>query len=262
MSSKKKARTISGKGKKGVDETEKLVAGNGWTTAATAKYLECQTDEERLQQLFAMFSISEDDYKYNFKATATIDFHFGNAVYCQEANFDANKLQFFCRSLHKLLETGISRVQEDPNLDYEALRGELFEQFRTLFTEFNQPDFIFTTQEASELIKYVTVSFLRPLRLILHPHYLENHTAYFLEMKKVFRPMAPVPLSECEEIRPIIPEEEEFPILALPRDQENLDLATMRQIIKQYTDEMVKAIDKRYDTLEEQMAKVNPVQSP
>ncbi|KAK8888492.1 hypothetical protein M9Y10_039571 [Tritrichomonas musculus] len=288
QSSKKKNRSTSSKGKKGVDEGEKLAAGNGWTIAAVQKYLEATTDEERLQQLLAMFSVTEQDYQYDFKSTATINFHFGNALYCTESafpKFDAHKLQFYCRTLHKMLEMGIQKVQEDPNLDFDALRKELFELFHTNFTEFNsssstsassgkekesakdkdkekEPEFQFTPEETTELIKQVTSSFLRPLRLILHPFYIErscriDQPNYF----KVFQPVNPVPLSECTEILPVIEEDKEFPILNIPQDG-TMNLEAMKNMIKMYTDGIIATIEKRYDVLDDQVAKLNPLTSP
>ncbi|OHT10027.1 hypothetical protein TRFO_20829 [Tritrichomonas foetus] len=261
MSSKKKPRSISAKGKKGVDETEKLASGNGWTTAAVQKYLEATTDEERLNQLLAMFSITEQEYQYDFKSTATIDFHFANVLYCTEANFDPHKIQFFCRTLHKMLETGIQKIQENSELDFDELRDELYEMFHVAFNEFNTPEYLFTPPEATELIKHVTLTFLRPIRLILHPYYLENHSTYLLELKKVFRPVKPVPLSECEEIMPVIDEDKQFPILTMPKEG-TIDLEGVRQAIKQYTDGIIQTIEKRYDDLDEQIARLNPMMSP
>lgn len=289
QSSKKKQRSTSSKGKKGVDEAEKLAAGNGWTIAAVQKYLEATTDEERLQQLFAMFSITEHDYQYDFKSTATIDFHFGNALYCTESSspkFDAHKLQFYCRTLHRMLEMGIQKVQEDPNLDFDVLRKDLFELFHTNFIEFNsssntaattgkekesskdkdkdkekEPEFQFTPEETTELIKQVTSSFLRPLRLILHPFYIERYTGEQNVIKKVFQPVNPVPLSECVEALPVVEEDKEFPILNIPQDG-TMNLEAMKNMIKTYTDGIIATIEKRYDDLDEQVAKLNPVATP
>lgn len=285
-SSKKKSRTISSKGKKGVDESEKLAAGNGWTVAAIQKYLEATTDEERLQQLFAMFSITENDYQYDFKSTATIDFHFGNALYCTESTFpkfDPHKLQFYCRTLNKMLDFGTQKVQEDPNLDFDALRKELFELFHSCFNEFNtapvtpltgkekdkdknqdpnkEPEFQFTPEETTELIKQITSSFLRPLRLILRPYYSQNPPYRLPVMKKVFQPVTPIPLSECQEILPVVEEDKEFPILNIPTDG-TMNLEAMKTMIKMYTDNVISTIEKRYDALDEQMAKINPLMSP
>ena len=263
MSSKKKgnSRSTSSRGRKGFDESEKLVSGNGWTQAATQKYLELDSDDSRLEHVKSMFSVSDDEYKYDFKSTSTVDFHFANALYCQDHGFELLRFQFVCRTLHRMYEQGVKSVTENPELDFENLRTELFNMFRAAFTQFNQQEFLFSTSETAELIKFITTSFLRPLRLVLSPYYLKTHTGYILEMKKVFRPVEPVPLDECVQEFDVTPEDELFPIVNIPQGVETIDMATMKQIIRQYTDDMVKTIEKRYDTLEGQMAKLNEINS-
>lgn len=257
--SNKKNRAPSAKAKKGIDESEKVVFGAGWTLAATTKFLECTTEDERIQHLYQMFNITDQDYKYDSKATTSIDFHLANGIYCIEKNLDAPKTQFVCRILHKLLEQAIQAASQE-GFDIDSLRSELYEQFQAQFLEFNTPDYHFSVDETKDLVYLITHVFLRPLRLLLHPFTMERHPTYVLEMRKVSRPVKPVPLSECEEFHPVVDEEMEFPILSIPKNAINLE--DVKQMIQDYTDNVISTIEKRYDLLDEQISHIAPIVTP
>jgi hypothetical protein len=257
----KGGRAPSVKGKKGVDESEKQIAGNGWTIAATQRILELTTVEERIQQLLQMFSVSEQDYQYSIRSTVPIDFHLANALFCIAQQFDAPKTQFVCRTLQKLLDIGIAKVQvEDP--DYDEFRSQLFDHFQTAFQEWNNGENRFSIGETNRLINYVTAVFLRPLRLMLYPFYLTMPPSKLIMCRKVFQPARPVPLAECEEYFPLVPESRQFLPFPLPPNVTAVNFEDLKQMIQQYADGVIMTIETTYDTLEESVAKFTPSLTP
>jgi hypothetical protein len=263
--SKKKAPVTSIKGKKGVDESEKLLIGNGWTIAATQKLLELTTDVERLQHLLQMFSISEHDYQYDVRSTNQIDFHFANFLFCVDKAFDLPKVQFVCRTLHKLLTQGIARVQgsaSDTQIPYDVIRVELFDALQAAFVEQNTTENPVNLEEAKSIISFTTMTFFRPLRLVLYPFYLSLAVEPTYALRKIFQPVQPVPLAECEEFFPVIDEARDFKPFPLAPTVTTMNLEDVKQMIQRYTDDVIDTIERRYDMLEEQIAKVAPVISP
>jgi hypothetical protein len=250
-------RAPSVKGKKAVDESEKLTVGNGWTTAATQKMLETSSSEDRIQHLLQMFSISEPDYQYNVRATTTIDFHFSNFLYCVEQEFDCGKTQFTCRTMNRMLEVAAQKAQEE-NANYDTLRLVLFEQFQTAFQEWNTGDTRFSIEEAKDLISFVTRVLLRPLRLIVHPFCYETLPAVLAEDRKLFRPIRPTPLADCEEVFPLVAESKQFLPFPLPPSVPTMNVEDMKQMIQEYADGVIGVIERRYDALDEALAKITP----
>jgi hypothetical protein len=261
----KGARAPSVKGKKTADESEKLIVGNGWTAAATQKMLECSSTDERLQHLIQMFSISEQDYQYNVASTTSIDFHLANFLYCIEQQFDCPKTQFVCRTMHKMLELAISKVPADVEVEkpnFDSIRVQLFDYFQSAFQEWITGETKFTIEETRQLIAYVTSVFLRPLRLILPPFYVRKVPTVRTERRKVFRPVTPVPLSECEEQFPLIPESRQFQPFPLPPSVATMGMEEMKQMIQEYAENMIAVIERRYDVLEEGVAKMTAAIGP
>ncbi|KAH0786918.1 hypothetical protein GPJ56_009164 [Histomonas meleagridis] len=259
--SKKKHRKHSPRGKRGDDASEKLVAGNGWTLSATQKFLDCKSTEEQIQQLLLMFSIQEEDYQYNEKSTTLIDFQLGNGLYCIEKKFNAEKTQFVCRTFHRMLKNAVQKIQANHEISYDDLRNELFNQFQAAFTEMNsngEPHF--TLKETQDIINYEINTFLRPLRLILHPFYIRVAPTYRLELKKVFQPVDPIPLSEFEEFVPL--NENEFPLFSVPINEDKLNLEDIKEFVSKYTDGVIDTINKRYDALDERMNNLKSIASP
>ena len=269
-SSKKKGKSTSGgKGKK-MDEMEKAVAGAGWTLAATQKFLDCQNDTERINQLYAMFSITDEQYKFDARSTATIDFHLSNSLFCEENKFDVQQTQFVCRSLDRMLQHAISMYnqalqendQQLPNVD--NIRNEIFKEFQTAFNELNQPgEYVFSIEQTQKIAEFVATIFIRPIRLLLYQFCHERRKAQIPETRRVFKPIQPVPLSECTEVFPAIDEELDFrpPVIPKPSLQ-GLCLEDAKQMIQQYTDNIIATINKRYDKLEEMAGKMQTATMP
>lgn len=255
MSSKRKAKPTSSKGKKGIDEGEKVLTGAGWTLAATTKFLELQSIDEQLHFLFQMFSTTEDNYKTDSQTVFTIDFHFANALYCIEQKFNAIQTQFVCRTLNKLLDTAIQAVRAGAYERFDELRSQLYNQFHQAFKELNVDEYHFSQEETRNIISFVNTAFLRPLRLIVHPFYVERQKAAILEQRKVFQPAPPVPLSECIEQIPAVPEELEFSPISIPH-VDHMNLQEVKEMIQKYTEDTIATIDKRYDMLDQAIAKL------
>jgi hypothetical protein len=261
-SSKKKQPVASIKGKKGVDESEKLLVGNGWTAAATQRMFELPNDSERIQHLLQMFSFSEHDYQYDPRSTNQIDFHLANFIFCAERSFDSLKAQFVCRSMHKLLTQGIARVQVDPSISFDALRLELFEMFQTAIQEQNSTENPISLDDAKVILNFVTTTFLRPLRLILYSFYLEAPAVQSYELRKIFQPVHPVPLSDCDEVFPVPDDARSFRPFPLAPSVNTMNLEDIKQMLQKYTEDVIDTIEKRYDLLEECVSKVTPMLSP
>ncbi|EAY17695.1 hypothetical protein TVAG_170070 [Trichomonas vaginalis G3] len=247
-----------GKGKK-ADELEKAVAGAGWTTAATQKFLECQTDEERFQQLYAMFTLTEDQYKHEPRSAALIDFHLANALFCADRNYDLAQTQFVCRTMDKLLHHGIELYQAKmdpeaykPVMHIEDIKTELFKEFKAAFFETHQHEedqYLFNLEETKVVIEFVSDVLLNPIRLIMFQFCYERATNPIPETRRVFTPIQPVPLSECEEVLPVIDENLAFKPPIVPSS--GICLEDARAIIEKYTETVIDTINRRYDALDE-----------
>ena len=239
---------------------ERLVSGAGWTQAATQKFLDCETDEDKIKQLYAMFTINDEQYRRDAKAAGTIDFHFANGIWCIEQNFDMLQTQFVCRTMDRLLQNGIQQMntptESGEKLSFEKLRVDLFNQFHTAFNDLNQGDWHFTPENTKKIINFYNQVFFRPLRLVLYTFTHDRGTQMIPEKRAVFSPIDPVPLSECVEMYPDVDEELEFKPLELPKGTLNLEDA--REMIQKYTDNMIETINKRYDILTDMINKVQP----
>ncbi|EAY22717.1 hypothetical protein TVAG_476460 [Trichomonas vaginalis G3] len=256
-SSKKKLKTIPTKGRKG-DDTEKQVVGAGWTTAATQKFIECADDDERMKHILAMFSINDDQYKNDIKSTTTADFHFANGLWCLESKFDLPQTQFICRTLDRLLTSAIQAnnlsdpTAPKPNID--NLRIDLFNQFQTMFNELNQGEWKFTIEQTQKILSFYNQVFFRPLRLILYSYTHNREDVLVPQKRRIFTPIQPVPLANCVEEPYYVDDSITFKPFVLPKG--NINLEDARELIQQYTENVIDIINKRYDNLEEMVGKV------
>lgn len=244
-----------GRGRKGLEESEKQLTGAGWTTAATTHFMELETDEQRLSHTCAMFSISDEDYNYKLRSTYLVDFNFGNGMWCIEQKYDISKTQFVCRSLSQLLESVIYTAQQEETPDFDLFKEQLLDKFQTAFFDFNAEEYKITPEETKDILNYIGMVIITPIRLIFRTYKQEPYVMNVLELKKVFAPPRPDPLDQCIEQFPLPSPEEEFIPPIVPR-AETLVLADVREALAKYTDSIIAAIDQRYNKMEEMVGKI------
>lgn len=317
-SSKSRRSAKSSRGKR-LDESEKALTGAGWTFAATQKYLELTTEEEKLNHLFAMFTVTPEQYKYNMRTTINIDFHLHNALFCEENKFDVQQTQFVCRTFDRVLQFAIqeynklnsrdpsARVRPDTptkeaskerdrdhkhasssvnaegssrsqdvsanyfkelyaqnpiqfNKNIESIKSEMFDRFQQAFNDVNQNgEFCFSTEVTETILNFFASTLIKPLRLLLYNASVPRPMAHIALPKKVFIPISPVPLDQCQEQFPVVAEELEFKPFRIPGEVINLEDA--REMINRYTDDVIATINKRYDVLDDLIAKIQSVGS-
>lgn len=235
--------------RKGFDESEKLITGAGWTQAATQHFLELDNDEARMKQVKAMLNISDDDYKFQLRSTYQADFSLANGFFCIEQQFSMLQTQFVCRSLTSLFEIAVASYKEDPTINVDNLRQQLMTKFQTFFEEFNTEDYKFTPEQTEVVLKYISTTFIRPIRLILHSFSADPYVFQFYEPRKIFQPPQMLPLSDFVENFPLPEEEEQFNPPELPK-LTDLHLLDVKDAVTKYTESVLKTIEARYDRLE------------
>jgi hypothetical protein len=244
------------RGRKGQEEIERQLTGAGWTTAATQHFIDLATDEERLAHVRAMFTISEEEYRYQVRKTFIADFHLGNGLYCLDQQYDAPRAQFVCRALTELLELVVTaaqpdqpdqRDQPDP-IAYDALRAQMLERYQALFLEFNAEEYRFTLGQAEHILRFISDTFIRPLRLIILTMRQEPARVNMPECRKISTPPISLPLSEFSEEH--LPSVDEFTPPEFPR-LIGLTLADVREAMARYTAEALQVIERRYDKLDD-----------
>lgn len=258
-SSRKQTKDPRGsRSRKALEEAEKQLTGAGWTIAAANRFFELESDEERLSHLCGMFSVTEDDYKYKMESTYLVDYHWGNGLYCLDKKFDPPKSQFLCRTLGSLLDMVIKIAKEQEELpQFDQLREQLIEEFRSAFFDFNAEEFKFTTDETKDMLSYVENTIVKPIRLIYRVYKRPPYAVTVLEERKVFAPPPhPDPLDQCEEVVYVPAEDEEFVPPAFPRI-DTLNLADVKEVLTKYTDSVIAVIDQRYDKMEEMVTKLS-----
>lgn len=255
-SSKKKNPVVSKR--KTTNENDLPLHGAGWTIKAVNKFFDLKTEEERLTHVQKMFSISADKYTYDLKSTVLVDFHQGNGLYCVDHNFTVKQTLFMCRQLGNMFTNAKEMVsQEDASFD--KVQEDLLKTFRQTLTEAMEGgEFLYPPETAEEIVKFIIMTFLRPMRLLMIPFLYDNHSSINCEMRKISQPVKPQPLAECVQYYPVTNENEDFPLLSFPRT-DDMKLWDMKQMIQQYTQSVVDIINKRYDNMEEQMKKINPL---
>ena len=142
------------------------------------------------------------------------------------------------------------------------LRNELFKDFHTAFNEVNPPgEYIFTIEQTQKIADFVSTIFIRPIRLYLYQFCHERRKAQIPETRRVFQPIQPVPLSECEEVFPVLDESMDFKPPVIPKPGQGLSLEDAKLMIQKYTENVIATINKRYDALEEMASKMQPIPS-
>jgi hypothetical protein len=146
----------------------------------------------------------------------------------------------------------VKTVKSSSPVDFEKLKTELVEILGPPLTEFNAGEHGFSAQQTSHLLKYVTQVFIRPIRLLMHPFAEHHRPGKVRRFRTVFRPVTPVPLEECVECFPVVREEELFPLCPkFPMDVARLE--DLRQVVRQYTEEMIGVINHRYDRIDDEL---------
>lgn len=263
-SKKAKSKQTLSKNKK-LDESERALTGAGWTFAATSKYLELETDTERMEHLYGMFSITAEQYKFDGKSTATIDFHFANSIFCLEQKFDVYQTQFVCRTFDRILQHCIQQGKtidesQSQSPEVDKLRSELFDMFKNAFVEFNNNgEYKFSTEQTEEVLQVFSSAIIKPIRLLLYQFNVERRVESIPDLRKVFIPVQPVALSECEEEVPVHEESMEFQPMVIPKT--GITLEDAREMIEKYTEGVIATINARYDALDEMISKVQPAAS-
>ena len=176
------------------DDSE--LVGCGWTLAASTHFLSLPDDKARMQFVKEMLCISDEDYDLVETSTITADFNFHNGVFCHEQKFDAAQTQFVCSALAALLERALT-VANDPNLNYDELRRTLVDELKEMFKSCGVLGTLFTESQTQFILRYVSTTFMRPLRLILRQFQQSPYICTGSDVRKVFAPPEPDPLDEC-----------------------------------------------------------------
>lgn len=226
----------------------------GWTSVVIQGLMKAENDDERIKQIQQVLSFTEESYNYDLKSSTQIDFHFGNLLFCMGENYSVKQTQFVFKVMSKLLDDATKACQIGEEMNFEYLKGELVEKVRHSFTEMTSSDLQFTSKQVETLLSYISQTFIKPIRLVMMPFYKPTVNKRVIMPKKIFQPTHPDPLDECVERLPVLSEDKQFPLLAIPRDNE-MNLGDFKRMIQQYTDNVIETINKRYDLLEAEMAK-------
>lgn len=225
----------------------------GWTSVVIQGLMKAENDDERIKQIQQVLSFTEESYNYDIKASTQIDFHFGNLLFCMGENYSVKQTQLVFKIMSKLLDDAMKACQIG-DLDFDYLKGDLIDKMRRSFTELSAPDSPFTLKQTETLLSYVSQTFIKPIRLVMMPFYKPITNKHVVTPKRIFQPTTPDPLDECVERLPVLDEDKQFPLLAIPRSNE-MNLGDLKRMIQQYTDNVIETINKRYDLLEAEMAK-------
>lgn len=250
--SNKKSRNSHKKTKE--DPLEKLPSGHGWTLAATKVFTESESNDAKLKQIFLMYNITDEKLYINDpKTSSLVDFHLANGKWCAAQNFGIQQTQFICRNMGHMLENSIKMVKEghydlSDNKSIYELRNKLYDDFELCFMEFNRVETKFTQRETLRILKFLTSSFFRPIRVILKPFLIERPIKKIEFAAKIFTPIKPVPLDMCEEVSQLPELDIQFTPFVIPKGRMSLGLAKYH--IEKYTEDMIDKINKRYDRME------------
>jgi hypothetical protein len=230
----------------------------GWTSAAVTRFMRSEGDPDRLSHVLSILSISENDYKYDFKSTVTADYNLANGYHCVAAGYDVRQTQFVCRTLGKLFDDAIKSVQATSEVNFDQIRAEVIESLRGAVNHFNSGEGNFSPKQTQEFLSFVTQTLIRPIRLLLHPWYGAENTAGVAEPRKMSAPPKPVALGDCRIPSVVIPDDQQFPILPFFQT-DTMPLEDLRRCVRQYTQQMIDVINKRYDLIDQQMGSVLPL---
>ena len=255
-SSPKKVRLPSARGRKAADDSDTSLYG--WTNAVVAKLLKCDSDEERMEHIRQVAGVSQHDYNYDMKATALIDYHLANLLYALEEELSWKQTQFLMRVMTRLWTEGVSAVQGETPPNFDHIRGNLAESLRPMFAELNGSEDRLTKEQTQKMLRYIDQVFLKPIRLMMFPFYHPVEPSSFVSVRKIFHPVTPDPLSEC--LEDSTESEYAFPLLPFPRNVSTMALQDMKDLIQRYTDDVIETINKRYDALEQEIARAETLQ--
>ena len=221
---------------------ESALTGSGWTLTASSHFLSLPDDDELVQFTKAMLSVPDADYSLVETSTFTVDFNFHNGIFCHEQHFNAEQTQFVCSALAALLERGIA-VANDPDLNYDELRCTLVTELKDMFAQCDVLDVLFTEEQARFVLRYVSTTFIRPLRLILRQFQQPPYTVTVSDVRKVFAPPEPDPLDECEsEYVSMLGKGQKF---ELPTFDGVVTKEDAERAIAEYTEQMQEAAEAR-----------------
>lgn len=184
------------------DESDSIL---GWTLDTVKHFMSLKDDHEKLAYCKEICGVPEEDYSYKETSTLVIDYNFGNAMFCEQLGFTVLQTQFVCATLSNLLAEAVSSLDE-PHLNYDDLRVQLAESLRDVFKAHDVTKKLFSEEQVRKILCFVSVSLLKPLRLILRQFQQGPYIMQVLELRKVFAPPKPEPLREFIQERFVEPE--------------------------------------------------------
>ncbi|OHT00662.1 hypothetical protein TRFO_32638 [Tritrichomonas foetus] len=224
----------------------------GWSVELMEQFLALTTNKDRLEFVKQIMAINDDDYNFKHTATFLVDFHLGNAAFCLDSNFNAEQSFFVCQSIAILLDDCISTASsstEEGSINFDQLRDALAHKFQELFQQ-SAPEF--NLHQVESILAYIMSTFLKPIRLIIRQFQQEPYTLQILEIRKIFAPIRPIPLSQFIEEAPI--HEHEFPLSMRP---EKIDLQKIPEEFEKYQNEMKEVAEKRLAELNKRIEELN-----
>ena len=219
----------------------------GWTPKSAGKFLSLKNSNDKIQLVKELFGVTDEEYKYDPTSTFMVDFNVGNAAFCADSRFNSEQTYFFCQSLAILLNDLIT-VAGESDIDFDKLRLDMAKKLHSLYVE---SGIEFDVHQIRKLLSFTLSTFLKPIRLILRQYQQPPYVLQLFQIKKIFQPPPPTPLSEfVEEIE--LPEDE-FPTPAFIPD--NCDEKQISDILKEYEEGMKeitgKRLEKLYNRIEE-----------
>jgi hypothetical protein len=165
-----------------------------WTPDDATAFLALSDDDTRLSFIQSLLSVDSSAYSNQIPSTFFVDFHLGNALFCQESGYSADQTAFVCNTLGMLLSQAIVPLSPPP--DYDRLRIRLIRSLRGAFLGRRE---LFTYSQVQDICRHVASSLILPIRLIVfsfgHGPFLDP----FLEIRKVWAPPPPPALEECDD---------------------------------------------------------------
>jgi hypothetical protein len=217
-----------------------------WTVEDAITVLSLPDDPSRVSYLQERCSISPEEYQFQETSTFIVDYNLANALFCEESKFSPEQTQFVCQLLVYLLNESIAAAS-NPTVNYDRLRLDLVTAMREHFKEQRH---MFSLDQTREILKHMSCSLLRPLRLILCQFRQDRYQELFLELRKVFAPPPkPLPLSEFEEEFELPP-----PNLQLYRPTWNASgVPELQGAFAQYWDTTMDVLERRCLSIEDKV---------
>jgi hypothetical protein len=163
-----------------------------WTVSDAAAFLALADDGARLAFVQSLLAVTPDAYSYAIASTFLVDFHLGNALFCQELDFTAAQTAFLCESMGRLL-SGASGAALDT--DFDALRLRLIRALRAMFLARRE---LFSYAQVQDALRHAASCLIQPLRLIVWAFQRPPDVEEFLELRKVWGPPPLCALDECD----------------------------------------------------------------